>query len=1243
MKKIQILWAIALGLLATGSFSAAADDAPAILTVQPLYQGALNNMSANGLWAVGDAVNPSNSSFMAYPRLVNATTGETLELFTEDQGLMGTPMGATCVSDDGKTVGGSFSGYPAIWKEGKGWESLPRPAGKYNGGTVSALTPDGRFAVGRVSIELFNEYPCLWDLETMQLVELPGMVDSNPRYKDMIELGGDSAEWSDDELNVRLTGITPDGNVLLGTVDFAFPDATWEFIYRRDEAKWIPLGLKYDNGRLRPLDSGIEGVGECVLSSDGRLIGGVCMTVSESSAQFTCPVDDPEAFTLHQDGDGFGVWAIGCDGVVYGSTPTGTPIRNWSAKVGRYWYDWKQVLKQIYGIDWMSDVTKDDLGLSGTVEAVSTDNLKILASDYAQNFSYIITLPRPMTEICADVDLLGDWRVSPVDGAQFSMLQKLVVDFGRDVEVTGEKSCVTLVDAEGNSLRSSINFSVQADNSKHVEVIFRNFSLEPGKDYTVVIPAASICISGDAERVNKEIRVRYRGREAGPVKPVSVAPDNGASVARINFTTNPVIVTFNAALAPGENPDIRLFQLKDGAEEFLYSLSASVSDRQVMIYPVSEQRLAEGADYRIDFAAGSVTDLSGDGPNDAFSITYHGSYVPEIDPSSNTIFMDDFSAGVAGMLLYDGDGNDPTEEMKNLDFVVEGVGYPWIPVRDEDDVNYAAASHSCYDPAGKSDDWMVTPQLYIPDDKATLTFKSQNYRADKKDVLKVYVWESEDIVTILTQSIVDKMRYDGDLVYSEVQTPGASDDNLKDDWTVNSIDLSPYAGKYIYIAFVNDNQNQSVVFVDDVLVSREIVAALSIDTPKTLVGEDEVKIRGRFVVMKDAGIEGYEVILSDAEDNVLGKVTSDEAMENGEIGSFVFDTPVSLEKGEVNSFVVTFASGTEVITLKYDILDLLFDTTKRIVLEESTGTPCQFCPLGIIAIEYLQDLFGDVFIPIANHSYTGDQFGGAEQNAYTSFLGHNAAPQGSVCRGPVSSPMYFENGDYGFTAPDGMTWLLKAEEALQEMAEADIDILATRVSEADGKVSVDAVVKSAVNRSNANYNVFGVVMEDGLMGFQTNGLFNTDAPGLGEWGSGGAYAKSTVLWYYDDVVRGTSAVETAGIYSGFNGRGGYIPSEVKAGEDIQFTFDINIPSGIADIDKTKVCLMIIDANTGEYLNAAVSGYITAAVGGIEADEAEVADVFDLAGRLVMRQASVADLEALEKGVYIRAGKKFIKR
>lgn len=1224
-------------------FAALAQDSPSVVSVPSLYGGALNNMSANGLWAVGDAVNPDNSSYSAFPRLVNTSNGETIELFTENEGKQSAPISVTCVSNDGKRAAGSFYGYPAVWKEGLGWASLKMPVGKYNGGLVSDMTPDGKYAVGRVSIDSFHEYPCMWDLETSDLIKLPGMVDSNPRYKDMIEAGSDPSEWPDSDLNIRLTGISADGNALLGMVDFVYPAAAWEFVYHRDSSSWTPLGMTYENGRLVSSDPDIYNVDECVFSADGSYIGGTYYSVSDSSVPFSCMTGKESDYTLHKDGDGYGIWAIGSDGTMYGSAPTGTPVRNWSAKVGNYWYDWKMVYKQIYGMDWLNDVTKDDLGLSGTVVAVSADNKKILAVDYAQNISYIISLPKSMKDICQDVDLLSEYSVFPPNRAEFSMLQKVTLDMGRDVEVCGEKTAATLIDGEGNKVRASINFSTQADSKKKIDVIFRNFNLEPGVDYTVLIPAGSIQIAGDPERTNKEIRIRYRGRQAGPVKPISFSPDNGASVARINLTTNPVTVTFNASLASGQNPCISLYQSKDGVEEYLYPLNAVVSERQVMIYPVSEQRLADGCDYRIEFGAASVTDLSGDGANEAFSILYHGSYVPEIDPSSNTIFFDDFSQGVARMMLFEGDGNSPSEEMSKWGFTADNT--PWMPVKDDKDNsgNFAAASHSSYDPAGKSNDWMVTPQLFIPDDKVSLSFKSQSHKLNKKDILKVFVWESNDVLTVLTQNIIDKIRYNGQLVYDKLQSPGDKEDVLDGDWLDNYIELSKYAGKNIYIAFVNDNQNQSAVFVDDVLISRQVPAIISVDTEKTVVDLDKIVIKGRFVAMKETGLNGYTMTLRDCEGNELSSLSSDESLERGELCAFVFPDQVALHKGASDVFEIVFSSGSESISLKHEVRNLLFRTTKRVVVEEMTGTNCQYCPQGIIATDYLQEVYGDVFIPLAIHSYTGDSFGGAEQSAYSGFLGLSAAPSGVVCRGEIASPMFFDGADYVFTSTDGKTWMQKAEECLATLPVADINLNNAEIDDDAHKVSVDMSVNFAINLASVNINVFGVVMEDNVFGIQSNGLYTSEAPGLEEWGKGGAFGKARVLWNYNDVVRGTSAIDTGGIFTGFNGRGGYIPSSVTTGNPYDVKFDFAFPSSVADKDNVKVCVMLIDADTGEYINAAVASCSGAGVGSMTSDDTLTGDVYDLTGRIVMQKATSADIHSLDKGIYIFKGKKYIIR
>ena len=50
----------------------------------------------------------------------------------------------------------------------------------------------------------------------------------------------------------------------------------------------------------------------------------------------------------------------------------------------------------------------------------------------------------------------------------------------------------------------------------------------------------------------------------------------------------------------------------------------------LVLFPASTVPLYRGSDYRIEVPAGAVTDMSGYGASEAFTITYKGSYVPQL-------------------------------------------------------------------------------------------------------------------------------------------------------------------------------------------------------------------------------------------------------------------------------------------------------------------------------------------------------------------------------------------------------------------------------------------------------------------------------------------------------------------------------------------------------------------------------------------------------------------------------------
>ncbi len=163
---------------------------------------------------------------------------------------------------------------------------------------------------------------------------------------------------------------------------------------------------------------------------------------------------------------------------------------------------------------------------------------------------------------------------------------------------------------------------------------------------------------------------------------------------------------------------------------------------------------------------------------------------------------------------------------------------------------------------------------------------------------------------------------------------------------------------------------------------------------------------------------------------------------------------------------------------------------------------------------------------------------------------------------------------------------------LEDYAVADVDIISATFE--DGKYNVNVEVKYALDMDNQNVNIFTVVTEDQLKGFQVNNRYSVADELLGEWGAGGLYGQPTVPYTFNDVVR-TWAGTTC------NGTGGYVPSSVKGGEAYTATIEIPNQSSIMDNNNTKVTVMLIDAESQRVINAARSDVAVAGVDGVDAD------------------------------------------
>ena len=399
-------------------------------------------------------------------------------------------------------------------------------------------------------------------------------------------------------------------------------------------------------------------------------------------------------FNSQEDNDLL-ICCIDNEGNLYGSAPgTSSPVRDWRVCVDNVWYPFDLILKQRYGIEY-SDYTGYDN--TGTLWSASADTKTLSSMVSPQGESYVVTMPETMTEACRAINLLNNYTATPAAGSNFSNVAVVKVTFTHEITVLGNKDCAVLKNAEGAVQRKSMGFAVDKTNPKVLIVTFRNTEMKAGEKYTVEIPAGTVALTKNTDKQNDIITINYVGRENVPVKMQSAFPENNAEIARIDNTSNPVILTFDTNISVSENAKASLVQLDGENEKTICSLSVLSNENHVALMPAASQYLYKGSQYKVVLEAGSLTDVSGSSKsaNAQIVLNYTGTYERQISTSDATLFSDNFSTpdqSYKNFMRYEGDHNTPTAAMKKIGFDKDNT--PWLfKAKDNNDSkNYFAAS-----------------------------------------------------------------------------------------------------------------------------------------------------------------------------------------------------------------------------------------------------------------------------------------------------------------------------------------------------------------------------------------------------------------------------------------------------------------------------------------------------------------------------------------------------------------------
>ena len=244
--------------------------------------------------------------------------------------------------------------------------------------------------------------------------------------------------------------------------------------------------------------------------------------------------------------------------------------------------------------------------------------------------------------------------------------------------------------------------------------------------------------------------------------------------------------------------------------------------------------------------------------------------------------------------------------------------------------------------------------------------------------------------------------------------------------------------------------------------------------------------------------------------------------------------------------------------------DLLTQTQKFVLIEEGTGTWCQYCPRGEAYGRYLQAEYDNVlFVAIHNGDPMEDEF-------YAENINFTGIPNGHIDRKFIEiDPAAWESPvmqQLALTPPAGISVTTTFDEITREMS-----------------MTIKADFEENLN---GDYRLAAIVVEDGVTGpapayDQTNAYSGGgEGPMFGYENLPNPIPASTIV--YNHVGR-----HLAG---GVNGDENSLPASISNSESHSYTYNLTLPDEYNE-DYIHVIGLLINNDNGQILNAGKSAYL----------------------------------------------------
>lgn len=252
-------------------------------------------------------------------------------------------------------------------------------------------------------------------------------------------------------------------------------------------------------------------------------------------------------------------------------------------------------------------------------------------------------------------------------------------------------------------------------------------------------------------------------------------------------------------------------------------------------------------------------------------------------------------------------------------------------------------------------------------------------------------------------------------------------------------------------------------------------------------------------------------------------------------------------------------------TANASILFAYVGAQKRAVMEEFTGIYCGYCPRGIVGIQKCQERFGDRFIAIAKHCYSGTP-SGLLSPTYDYNIG-GGFPKCIIDRryqcdpGPSKSPGYVSA-----SLSQGCSAGVAVEAYFDEGGDS------TQI-----QARVTAQFTSA--HTGGGYRFALAIVEDGVTGYQQANNFSGSSTEMGGFENLPSHASID----FDHVARMGLGVK--------DGIENSIPKNVDEFHPVVYTATLDVPANVQRKKNLRVVALLINTSTGYIDNAAETGYV----------------------------------------------------